>query len=61
MIIISVNQPSSCLQSGKLPHCYFKRELQSHKDTCVSIESIVNVLHILFSGVEHVIDIKYIF
>lgn len=61
MIIISVNQSIACTPDGKRPVCYFKRELTNHRDLSIPIENIVSVLHLLFSGVKHVINIEYIY
>lgn len=56
MIIISVDQPFSLTGKG---HCYFKREIVSNESVSLPMESIVNVLHLLFSGVPHEVNIKY--
>lgn len=59
MVIISVDQPYQLAKPGKLPMCYFKRELLNSDSVSLDLEKIISVLHLLFSGVEHDINIKY--
>lgn len=59
MILISVDQPFSVCD--KSPRCYFKRELVQNDSLTVDLEKVIQVLHVLFAGVPHEINIKYIY
>lgn len=59
MIVISVKQPLLSCDKGKQPTTYFCREINSNDNFNVGLETIVNVLHFLFAGVNHTIVIEY--
>lgn len=46
--------------SGKC-HCHFSRQLVCNDSVSISVESVVSVLHYLYSGVPHEVHVKYQF
>lgn len=46
--------------SGKC-HCHFSRQLVCNDSVSISVESVVTVLHYLYSGVPHEVHVKYQF